>query len=114
MNPLTILPAPARRVAYLVYAALGPILSWTQAKGWTGDAEFNLWVGLGTAFGLVAAANVTSPTAVVDDDSPTGEVAGEASDLPTGTPVRVEEAGWGQGIAYEHPDDSNPPPSQEV
>jgi hypothetical protein len=106
MNPLTILPANVRRVVYVVYAALGPVLTWTQAKGWTGEAEITLWVGLGTALGLVAAANTVNPTAVEDHDSPTGEVAGEASDIPTGTPVETTPlddpskpfTGWGHGI----------------
>ena len=116
-NPLTVLPAAARRWLYLAYAVLGPVLVWTQAKGWTGDSEYALWIGLGTALGLLAAANTTSPVAVVDVESPSGEVAGEASDLPKGTPtvtspvdaLTLDDAatdekptkpahGWGDGI----------------
>ncbi|MEO5745790.1 MAG: hypothetical protein ABIQ53_14535 [Terracoccus sp.] len=110
MNPLTALPATARRWLYLVYAVVGPVLVWTASRGWTGESEYGLWVGLGTALGLVAASNTTNPTAVKDDESPTGEVAGEASTLPAGTPVETtqkydgfgapitEPNGWGQGV----------------
>jgi hypothetical protein len=103
MNPLTVLPAAARRWLYLVYAVLGPVLLWTRANGWTGANELELWAGLGTALGLVAAANTTDPTAVHDDKSPTGDVAGEASALPAGTPVEVTRADGGE----EAPEDDD-------
>lgn len=67
MNPLARIPEPVRLVAYLVYAALGPILLWTKAHGWTGQTEIDLWVGLGTALGLTAAANVVPQVTVAAD-----------------------------------------------
>lgn len=57
MNPLRAIPESVRMVAYVLYAAAGPILIWTASRGWTGDAEYALWVALGTALGLTAAAN---------------------------------------------------------
>lgn len=64
MNPLTAIPDSARRWLYLAYAVLGPVLLWTKARGWTGQTEIDLWVGLGTALGLTAAANVVSQVTV--------------------------------------------------
>lgn len=57
-NPLTAIPERWRVRLYLAWAVLGPVLLWTQAHGWTGDPENALWMGLGTALGLTAAANV--------------------------------------------------------
>ena len=59
MNPLSQLHPKARLGLYLAYACLGPILLWTKAHGWTGQAEVDLWVGLGTALGLTAASNTS-------------------------------------------------------
>jgi hypothetical protein len=44
--------------------------------------------------------NAESPAAVAkaDDESPTGEVAGPASDLPTGTPTVTERAAGGHDL----------------
>jgi hypothetical protein len=56
-NPLAVIPEGARKILYLVYALAGPLLVWSQSKGWTGDAEYSLWIGLGTAVGLVALSN---------------------------------------------------------
>lgn len=67
MNPLARIPEPIRLVAYLVYAALGPILLWAKARGWAGQEEVDLWVGLGTALGLTAASNITSQVTVAAD-----------------------------------------------
>lgn len=61
-NPLTLLPALWRTVLYVAYALLGPVLIYTASRGWTGEAEYALYVGVGTAFGLVAASNVTLNT----------------------------------------------------
>lgn len=47
-----------RLVAYLVYAVAGPLLIWTQTRGWTGDAEYQLWIGVGSVLGFTAASNV--------------------------------------------------------
>lgn len=60
MNPLTAIPAGVRRWLYLAYALAGPLLIWTAAHGWTGDAEYSLWIAVGTALGLTAASNVTT------------------------------------------------------
>ena len=70
MNPLTAIPDGARRWLYVIYAVLGPVLLWTKAHGWTGQTEIDLWVGLGTALGLTAAANVV-PQVTVAADPPT-------------------------------------------
>ena len=67
MNPLTAIPDSARRWLYLAYAVLGPVLLWTKAHGWTGQTEIDLWIGLGTALGLTAAANVVSQVTVAAD-----------------------------------------------
>ena len=67
MNPLTAIPEGVRRWLYVVYAVLGPVLLWTKAHGWTGQTEIDLWVGLGTALGLTAAANVVPPVTVAAD-----------------------------------------------
>ena len=64
MNPLTAIPKNVRRWLYVIYAVLGPVLLWTKAHGWTGQTEVDLWVGLGTALGLTAAANVVPQVTV--------------------------------------------------
>ncbi len=61
-NPLTLIPRRGRLALYLGYALAGPVLTYTRARGWTGDAELTLWVGLGTALGLVAGSNITPKT----------------------------------------------------
>ncbi len=58
-NPLSMLPALWRTVLYVAYALLGPVLIYTASKGWTGESEYALYVGVGVALGLVAASNVT-------------------------------------------------------
>ena len=58
MNPTRKIPPKGRIALYLVYGIAGPVLTYTQAKGWTGSDELNLWVGLGAVFGLTAASNV--------------------------------------------------------
>ena len=58
MNLLQSIPARVRIALYLVYAVAGPVLIYTASRGWTGEAEYALYVGLGTALGLTAAANV--------------------------------------------------------
>lgn len=60
MNPLQHIPEGARRALYLLYAALGPVLIYTGSKGWTGDAEYQLWIGFGVAWSLTAASNVNT------------------------------------------------------
>ena len=67
MNPLTAIPETVRRWLYVIYAVAGPVLLWTKAHGWTGQTEIDLWVGLGTALGLTAAANVVPPVTVAAD-----------------------------------------------
>lgn len=66
MNPLTMLPAPMRRAIYVGYATIGILFGATQVGYATAGSQQPLWllVGfgifgyLGTALGLVAAANV--------------------------------------------------------
>lgn len=57
MNPLTRIPPWVRLVAYVAYSVAGPVLIWTDAHGWTGDAEYQLWIGIGVALGITAASN---------------------------------------------------------
>lgn len=57
MNPLTSIPANVRLALYVLYALLGPVLIYTASRGWTGEAEYALYVGVGTALGLTAASN---------------------------------------------------------
>ena len=70
MNPLTAIPKNVRRWLYVIYAVAGPVLLWTKAHGWTGQTEVDLWIGLGTALGLTAAANVV-PQVTVAAEPPT-------------------------------------------
>lgn len=62
INPLQLLPTLWRTILYVGYAVFGPVLIYTASKGWTGEAEYALYVGVGTALGLVAAANVSTPS----------------------------------------------------
>lgn len=64
MNPLTAIPEGVRLWIYVIYAVLGPVLLWTKAHGWTGQTEIDLWIGLGSAFGFTAAANVVPQVTV--------------------------------------------------
>ena len=70
MNLLTAIPKNVRLWLYVIYAVLGPVLLWTKAHGWTGQTEIDLWIGLGTALGLTAAANVV-PQVTVAAEPPT-------------------------------------------
>ena len=67
MNLLTAIPKNVRLWLYVIYAVAGPVLLWTKAHGWTGQTEIDLWVGLGTALGLTAAANVVPQVTVAAD-----------------------------------------------
>lgn len=58
MNVLERIPSNVRLALYVLYAILGPVLIYTASRGWTGESEYALYVGIGTAFGLTAAANV--------------------------------------------------------
>ena len=60
-NPLRLVPRVVRIGLYLGYAVAGPVLVYTNAKGWTGDAVYGLYVGVGSALGLTAASNATTP-----------------------------------------------------
>lgn len=60
MNPFSKIPEKARLIIYSIYAAGIPTLAYTRARGWTGQAEQDLWLGYGVAFGIVAASNVGS------------------------------------------------------
>ena len=71
MNPLTAIPKNVRRWLYVIYAVAGPVLLWTKAHGWTGQTEVDLWIGLGSAFGFTAAANVVPQQVTVAAEPPT-------------------------------------------
>lgn len=64
MNLLTAIPKNVRLGLYVLYAVAGPVLLWTKAHGWTGQTEIDLWIGLGSAFGFTAAANVVPQVTV--------------------------------------------------
>ena len=51
--------ARVRFVGYVLYAVGAPVLIYTESKGWTGQDEYRLYLGLGAAFGITAAANVS-------------------------------------------------------
>ncbi len=70
MNLLTAIPKNVRLWLYVIYAVAGPVLLWTKAHGWTGQTEIDLWIGLGTALGLTAAANVVPQQVTVAADPP--------------------------------------------
>jgi len=70
VNLLTAIPKNVRLWLYVLYAIAGPVLLWTKARGWTGQTEVDLWIGLGSALGLTAAANVV-PQVTVAADPPT-------------------------------------------
>lgn len=82
MNMLQSIPPRVRVVAYVVYAVAGPALVYTASRGWTSDAEYALYVGLGTALGLTAAANV--PTYEPRHDKP------------------ADPAGYGSGVDHRN------------
>lgn len=58
MNPLSLIPNKVRMALYLIYAIGVVVLTYTKTRGWTGDAEHALWLGLGAVFGVAAASNV--------------------------------------------------------
>lgn len=63
MNPLSLIPKNLRVVFYIIYGVGAAVLLYTETKGWTGQAEKDLWLGLGAAVGIVSASNVnTGPT----------------------------------------------------
>lgn len=63
MNPLSKIPDGLRLALYALYAVAGPVLIYTASRGWTGESEYALWVGIGSALTLTAASNVsTGPT----------------------------------------------------
>lgn len=57
-NPLSLIPAPARIAAYLVYAVGGVLLTYLESRGVVGAAELTAWAGLGAVLGVTAASNV--------------------------------------------------------
>ncbi len=65
-NPLTLIPRRARLALYLLYALLGPVMLYTKGRGWTGQGEVDLWVGVGTALGITAAANLTPEAGAIE------------------------------------------------
>ena len=89
MNVLEKIPAKVRVALYLVYAVAGPVLVYTAARGWTGENEYTLYVGLGTALGLTAAANVRTRIRL------------RAEDVPHTTYRR----GYGSGVSQPAKDD---------
>lgn len=60
-NPLTLIPARVRALAYLVLFLLGPVVVYAAAKGWIGDLEVALYAGYSALVGGTALSN--TPTA---------------------------------------------------
>lgn len=87
MNILERIPANVRLCLYLAYAVAGPILIYTAAKGWTGNDEYTLYVGVGTALGLTAAANVRTRQRVT-----AGIKGGQPVHINTGTVVLTDQS----------------------
>lgn len=91
-NPLSKIPARARQALYIVYAVAGPLLVYTASRGWTGDAEYALYVGIGTALGLTAASNIEAADPAEDDD-PAGD------DPALGERILLDEDEVTRGVA---------------
>src|SRR5512139_2538154 len=70
MSVLEKIPAKVRLALYLLYAVAGPVLVYTAAKGYTGTDEYTLYVGVGTALGLTAAANIRTRRRLSVEDVP--------------------------------------------
>jgi hypothetical protein len=70
MSVLEKIPAKVRLALYLLYAVAGPVLVYTAAKGYTGTDEYTLYVGVGTALGLTAAANIRTRRRLAVEDVP--------------------------------------------
>ena len=58
MNILQQVPDKVRVALYLVYALAGPVLIYLIDKRIAGADEMKLYLGVGSVFGLTAAANV--------------------------------------------------------
>lgn len=96
-NPLSRIPARARQALYIVYAIAGPLLVYTASRGWTGDAEYALYVGIGTALGLTAASNIEAADPDTDD---------QAEDDPAlGERILLDEDEVTRGVAQGEPFD---------
>ena len=97
MNLLTAIPKSVRRWL-VIYAVAGPVLLWTKAHGWTSQTEIDLWIGLGSAFGFTAAANVVSQVDV-------------AADPPAkATPEPLDPIVSSEGVTYPNPRTRRPTP----
>lgn len=57
-NPLALIPASVRLVAYVVYGMVSLVLAYLAHKGVVGPDEVELWLGIGTFLGITAASNV--------------------------------------------------------
>ena len=87
MNWLT---APRRKALYGLGAALAAL---AVAYGLIDEETSALWVALVPGIlNVLALTRTADPVAVEDTDSPTGESAGGASELPEGTPTETEPA----------------------
>lgn len=56
-NPLEAVPEKFRLALYSLYAVAGPVLIYLGSQDITGEAEYALYVGIGTVFGITAASN---------------------------------------------------------
>ena len=57
MNPFQHIPEKVRFALYTLYALGAPVLIYLNALGITGEDEFTLYLGVGTALGITAASN---------------------------------------------------------
>ena len=87
---MTWLTAPRRKALYALGAAIAAL---AVAYGLLDEETSALWVALIPGIlNVLALTRTADPVAVDDDDSPTGESAGQASGLPEGTPTETEPA----------------------
>lgn len=85
---MTWLTAPRRKALYALLVALGVLI---VGQGWLDRETWESVQGVVVALlGFLALTRTADPVAVDDDDSPTGESAGEASGLPEGTPTETQ------------------------
>lgn len=90
-----ILPPTARKIAYVVFAVIGVAFGATQTGFTTAEVAAPLWLTvafqvylyIGGAFGLVAAANTAKPTAQVKGADPDPETVTEVIASGEVTPV---------------------------
>ena len=59
-NPLALIPAQVRALAYLGLVLLGPLVIYAAARGWIGELEVSLYAGYSALVGGTALSNTPS------------------------------------------------------